>query len=340
LSFVGIIPNPASGKDIRRVAAHAFVVGNREKANIVRRMLIGLHAAGVRDVRIMPDGFGIGYYAMHELHRRWPEVVSGVSILDMDFVGTWDDSVLAATLLRKQGAGCIITLGGDGTVRDVAKGCADTPVLPVSTGTNNVIPRFIEGTVAGLAAGFIALQGNALQGNGALEELCLRAKRIDIIVNGEVVDLALVDVAAVAGSFAGARAVWQVEMLRQVAVTSASPASLGLSSIVGLLHPISGHDAFGAMVSVGPEGHTQTVLAPVGPGLIAHVPVRELSIMVPGRPYPVVPERPLQLALDGERLIGLRPGDEAFLMLRTDGPWIVDVDRVMRRAAHNKHFVS
>jgi predicted polyphosphate/ATP-dependent NAD kinase len=335
LSFVGIIPNPASGKDIRRVAAHAFVVGNREKANIVGRMLIGLHAAGVRDVRIMPDGFGIGYCAMHELHRRWPEVVSGVSILDMDFVGAWDDSVLAATLLRKQGAGCIITLGGDGTVRDVAKACADTPILPVSTGTNNVMPRFIEGTIAGLAAGFMTLQGK-----GALEELCLRAKRIDIIVNGQVVDLALVDVAVVAGSFAGARAVWQVDMLRQVAVTSASPVSLGLSSIVGLLHPIAGHDAFGAMVSVGPEGHAQTVRAPVGPGLIASVPIRELSIMVPGRPYPVVPERPLQLALDGERKIGLRSGDEASLMLRTDGPWIVDVDRVMRRAAHNKHFVS
>ncbi len=283
----------------------------------------------------MPDGFGIGHHALHDLHRRWPEVVSGVGILDMDFVGTWDDSVLAGTLLLKQGAGCILVLGGDGTVRDVAKGCADTPVLPVSTGTNNVIPRFIEGTIAGLAAGFMALQGKR-----AAEELCLRAKRIDIIVNGQVADLALVDVAVVAGSFAGSRAVWQVEMLRQVAVTSASPASLGLSSIVGLLHPVSVEDAWGAMVSVGPEGRTQTVLAPVGPGLMASVPIQELSIMVPGRPYAVVPERPLQLALDGERKIGLRSGDEAFLLLRTDGPWIVDVDRVMQRAARNRHFVS
>ncbi len=35
MSFVGIIANPASGKDIRRLVSHATVVSNNEKVSIV-----------------------------------------------------------------------------------------------------------------------------------------------------------------------------------------------------------------------------------------------------------------------------------------------------------------
>ncbi len=38
----------------------------------------------------------------------------------------------------------------------VAKGCGSIPLLPVSTGTNNVFPSMVEGTVAGMAAGVVA----------------------------------------------------------------------------------------------------------------------------------------------------------------------------------------
>jgi len=38
VSAIGIIANPASGKDIRRLVAHASVFDNREKAHIVRRL--------------------------------------------------------------------------------------------------------------------------------------------------------------------------------------------------------------------------------------------------------------------------------------------------------------
>ncbi|HZA84706.1 MAG TPA: ATP-NAD kinase, partial [Actinomycetes bacterium] len=44
---VGLIANPAAGRDIRRLTAHASVVPNHEKASIVRRVLHGLAAAGV-----------------------------------------------------------------------------------------------------------------------------------------------------------------------------------------------------------------------------------------------------------------------------------------------------
>jgi len=63
-SHVGIIANPASGKDIRRLVSHATVVNNHEKASIVRRVLVALHASGVEQVDIMPDPFGIGARAL------------------------------------------------------------------------------------------------------------------------------------------------------------------------------------------------------------------------------------------------------------------------------------
>ena len=48
MSLVGIIANPASGTDIRRLVAYGSVFNNQEKVRIVRRILLGLEAAGVR----------------------------------------------------------------------------------------------------------------------------------------------------------------------------------------------------------------------------------------------------------------------------------------------------
>ena len=42
MSTVGIIANPAAGKDIRRLVAHGRVVSNQEKANILRRVFAGI----------------------------------------------------------------------------------------------------------------------------------------------------------------------------------------------------------------------------------------------------------------------------------------------------------
>ncbi|MDP2990426.1 MAG: ATP-NAD kinase, partial [Kiritimatiellota bacterium] len=67
---IGIIANPTSGKDIRRLVGQALVVGNREKVNIVKRVLIGAHAAGAHEVMIMPDRYGIGNQSIHDLKQR------------------------------------------------------------------------------------------------------------------------------------------------------------------------------------------------------------------------------------------------------------------------------
>src|SRR5919204_1129909 len=152
MTAVGIIANPASGKDIRRLVAHGSVFDNHEKANIVRRVLLGLEAIGVERVWIMPDSFGIGARALDNVRLSDLQVL----LLDMPVTFTSADTVRAARQMLDAGATCLITLGGDGTNRLVAEVSGDVPLMPISTGTNNVFPTMVEGTLAGLAAGLVA----------------------------------------------------------------------------------------------------------------------------------------------------------------------------------------
>jgi predicted polyphosphate/ATP-dependent NAD kinase len=330
LSRVGIIANPASGQDIRRVVSDAIIVNNHQKVNIVRRLLAALTFCRVDEIEIMPDPFGIGERALHEFH---PELDhrSRISIVDMPFDGTQDDSLRAAEYFYGKRAACIIVLGGDGTCRVVSKACGDVPLLPISTGTNNVLPFFIEGTVAGLAAGTIA-QHPGLE----RREFADRHKRLTIDVNGSPVDQALVDVALIRSALVGARAVWEANSIHQVLVTLAQPTSIGLSSVVGLIQPIDSHAPIGAAVTLGTPG--KKIRVPIAPGTFARLEIQEMKQLEPGIPYPLSDERPAVLALDGEREIVLRPDDRVQVTLDLKGPWIVDVERVMRLAVSEHAF--
>jgi len=345
-SHVGIIANPASGKDIRRLVSHATVVNNHEKASIVRRVLVALHASGIGHIDIMPDPFGIGARALDGL-RNQPEVAAAASIVDMPFDGSPEDSIRAARRMRDAGAGCIVVLGGDGTCRVVAKGCGDVPIMPISTGTNNVVPRFVEGTIAGLAAAYVALHPEMPR-----EELCMRHKVLLVHVNGQEIDQALVEVALVSTAFVGARAIWQADALRQIYASRAQPTQIGLSSIVGMVRPVTPGDPVGARAILIPGGEDSTpggwdntpgrysVTAPLAPGICVPVVVSEIGDMEPGIAYAVSDERPAILALDGEREIRLQSGDRATVTLQLDGPWIVDVERTLGRAVAEGEFVK
>ena len=54
MTRVGIIVNPASGHDIRRLISAATVVDNSEKGAMTVRLLSGLGATGVDEVLMMP----------------------------------------------------------------------------------------------------------------------------------------------------------------------------------------------------------------------------------------------------------------------------------------------
>ena len=164
---VGIIANPASGKDIRRLVAHSSVFDNDEKVSIVKRVLLGLEATGVQRVWIMPDRFGIGLKALDNLKLG---IEAGLLAMPVKF--THDDSRRAAELMTAGGARCLVTLGGDGTNRLVARACGDVPLMPISTGTNNIFPLMIEATTAGLAAGLVAV--------GQADAAITYAPRIDV----------------------------------------------------------------------------------------------------------------------------------------------------------------
>ena len=66
---VGLIVNPAAGRDIRRLVGAASVMPNHEKAAIVRRALLGLEAVGVDTILHLNDGAGIVAAALEPRSR-------------------------------------------------------------------------------------------------------------------------------------------------------------------------------------------------------------------------------------------------------------------------------
>ncbi len=202
-STVGIIANPASGKDIRRLVARSSVFDNNEKVNILRRILLALEAMDVQHAIFMPDYYGLGEHAIEDL-----KATLDVSFLPMKVRADERDSTEAARRLREMGVDCIITLGGDGTNRAVAKESGAIPLVPISTGTNNTVPSMVEGTVAGLAAGLLAI--------GAVdpEKVSYVSKRLEIYRDGELIDIALVDVVVSSDLFIASRALWDPSRIR------------------------------------------------------------------------------------------------------------------------------
>ena len=317
MAIVGIIANPASGKDIRRLVAQGRFVPNQEKVNTLRRVLAGLDAVGVRRVVMMPDVAALGLGAMKEV-----QLGLEAGILDLPVFNTDRDSTRAAEAMVDIGVGCIVTLGGDGTNRAVALGSGNVPLAPISTGTNNVFPTMVEGTIAGMAAGVVA------EGLVDVDAVTTGCNRIELRLDGALRDIALVDVAVSTERFVGARAIWDMDTVHELFLARAGPADIGLSSIGAAVNPSS--DGSGTYVSLGPGG--VAVLAPVAPGKVVPVRVRDW------RPLPVgesveIDLRPCAVALDGERTYSLRMDQAAAVRITDRGPRVVSIEAALRSAA-------
>jgi len=341
MSTVGIIANPASGKDIRRLVAHGSVFDNQEKVNILRRMLLALDAVGVDRVIFMPDYYGLGERALDGLKLHLES-----SFLDMPVRANDQDSTEAARRFREMGVNCIVTLGGDGTNRAVAKTCGTVPLVAVSTGTNNVFPDMVESTVAGLAAGLVATHAVDV------ERVTYHSKRLEIYssavgacpnaVGGqpsavEPVDIALIDVVTCADLFIGSRALWDPARIREIILASARPGSIGMSAVGSCLHPFDSREPIGMHLELGDGG--DRVLAPVAPGLILPVEVRRYRLLRLGDEVPLRSE-PCTVALDGERYIEVGREQELTVRLTDRGPRVVDISKCMAEAARAGIFCS
>lgn len=325
MACVGIIANPASGKDIRRLVAHGSVFNNNEKVNIVRRVMLGLDAVGVDRIVTMPDAFNICGKAQDNLKLR-----AGVQPLDMPIDDTQADTTRAAGRMRDLGVDCLVSLGGDGTNRALAKACGAVPLLPLSTGTNNVFPYMLEGTLAGLAAGLVA--GGAVATSEAVEQRpCL-----EVEVNGAAADIALVDAVVCDDLYVASRAVWDMNKVRMVIVARRVAAQIGFMALAGNLPQTDSSRCGGMVIETDPQA--PPVLAPIAPGLIqpvgvkryAHLDVEERVELPAGKGT---------IALDGEREIVMRAHDRIAVRLRAAGPRVVQPQKALALAAEQGFFM-
>ena len=325
---VGIIANPSSGRDVRRLLANAATSTIDDKVTIVRRVAIGAVQAGARKLVVMPDPFGL-------CRRALSTVSLDAEVETLDVPNTHDErvSVRTATAMREMGVGAIVVLGGDGTNRAVSIGWSDAPVVALSTGTNNVFPTSIEPTIAGAAAGLVA------SGRVGLDECSLQAKRVHVDIEGEEPDFALVDAVLTADRFARSLLLFDPATLRVAVMAVSEPAAVGISSIGGLLHPVSKADDGAVDVRMAPpEDAPSQVLAPTAPGI--YTPIGITSCTPIGLDEPVTAEGPGVLAFDGERSRSVPEGARMTFRVLRDGPRVIDARRALHVAAERGLYVS
>jgi predicted polyphosphate/ATP-dependent NAD kinase len=326
---VGVIANPASGRDVRRLVAGASVFDNAEKGAMTYRLMVGLGAAGVERVLMMPAGSGLSEAVRRMLRSRMGTAgveLPELEVLDQRLRGTAEDTVEAVRAMLERGVAAIAVLGGDGTNRLVAARCGDVPLIPLSTGTNNAFPELREATVAGLAAGLVA--------TGALgREVLRREKILRVAVNGVSTDSALVDVARTREPWIGARALWRPEAIEEAVVAFGEPRAVGLSALAGLLDPVAREAPHGLHLTLGDPARAPVRLrAPLAPGVVAEVGIVGRRVVACGETVTLA-RGSGSLALDGERELELTDSDEVAVTLERHGPLVIDVEAAMREAA-------
>ena len=286
----------------------------------------------------MPDSSHLCERARDDSH-----LTLGLSMLEMPTYYTEGDTVRAAAQMAQEEVACLVTLGGDGTNRAVACGCNSIPLVPISTGTNNVFPQMVEGTLAGLASGLVA------DGRLQSEWVSTISKTLAVYVDGDYRDLALVDVALSRERYVATRAIWDMSTLYEVFLTRAEPASIGLSSVGARLQRLSMNDAGGLRYILAEEpgdqsgatlaGATQarasdttSVLAPIAPGMVAEVAIAHWERLVEGERV-AVEQRHCAVALDGERAFTVTPGQSVEISVQRNGPPVVHVERALQVAS-------
>ena len=274
-----------------------------------------MDALGVERVVIMPDPSHVGERVIKQIGASL--TTTRVEMLTLPYVlGTGKDTQNSVRQMRQLACSSIVVMGGDGTSRIAATVSETAPLIPVSTGTNNVFPQMVEGTLVGLAAAALAT------GTVSKREVCTRAPRLEVCRNGELVDIALVDVAVVDSPDAAAKAVWEPETIREVFLTQASPSNIGLSAIGGYLPGVKPKDGQALHVALG--GVPLQISAPIAPGLIRDFGIRSYCSFRPGEEIPINHQGGM-IALDGERELPLRPGERMTVRLSREGPVVLRI---------------
>lgn len=316
-SLLGIIVNPFSGRDVRRVAARASTSDHHEKQQQVTRLVLGALSRGVDRIFLAHEPFRINEKAVENLPER-----DQVEILKFPLTHSSRDTVTMSRMMWERGCRTFIVLGGDGTSRIVAGAYPDATLLPLSTGTNNVFPYRLEASVAGMAAGLIA--------SGAIEaDACLRCKRVHVKA-GDRREIALIDAVLLKNDFIGSLLPFAAENLGTLVLTRAEPASVGVSPIAGFAIPTGHHDNWGVVAECSDAASTR-VNVPISPGLHAYVGIEEVRRLALGETVNI--SGPGIIAFDGDRLIQLDADEEAEAHIERDGPRIIEAEQILKLAA-------
>ncbi len=320
---IAILANPMSGRDVRRLAARASNMTHEAKRDIVARVAVGADAMGVRRIFVMKEAFRIASGALEMIGLD-----AEVEVLDVGVTSSARDSVAFVRACRERGCDVMVTLGGDGTNRLVARTWPDVVLIPLTTGTNNVFPVMVEATAAGEAAGLVAC-GRVEAGQAAD-----RCKLIHLS-GAKFHDVAVIDALLLRHDHVGNYLPFDPDKMEALMLTRAEPAAVGTSPIAGMLMPLDGREDAGVYLQLG-DG--QPLRVPLSPGLF-----RTVSAGDPQR-VPLGEARywrgPGVIALDGDREHKLLLGDRVRLEIKRDGPWVLDVPRLMRVAAGNGSFLA
>lgn len=313
--MLGLIVNPVSSKDIRRLVALGRVVPVEEKANLVARFLAGVGGGPPTAIRALDDAAGVTRRAIGTAGRRG----APVSWLPVEAIGTEADTVAAATALHEEGASLVVVVGGDGTLRAVVEGWPEVPLLLLPAGTNNAFASPVEPTVAGLAAAHATQEG-------------VRAvafyRRSRLVVRGPADQMtAVVDAVGVNERWIASRAIWRTADLVEAFVTRSDPSTIGMAAIAATFGPLSD-----GLVRYLRFGEGQPARAAFGPGLVTDVSVEVVKDLPLEEEIPLDPATRV-VALDGERRVLEGPGRT---VVGLPGPLAFDPGAALARAYGDK----
>ena len=316
---IAICVNPMAGRDVRRLAARASTMTFEAKRDAVARIAAGADAAGVTDIFVVEEPFRVASMAL-----QWMPLNARVRVLKTPLEHGAADTEAAVQAFVEHGATTIVSLGGDGTNRAIARATGEIDLVPLSTGTNNVFPTLVEPTLAGLAAGLAA--------KGTLsDELMPRCKLLHVTFSDGAGDVAVIDAVYLADDFIGNMRPFDADKMRQILLTRAQPNAIGTSPVGGYLDVVEAADEHGLLLRIGTPG--QKIVPPLSPGLFRPVSVASAERVPFDTPVLFLGEG--VLALDGDRDHKLTASRSAHVVIRRDGPKVVDVHAALRHAARS-----
>lgn len=332
---VGLVVNPAAGRDIRRLVGGAAVSDNYAKRRTAECALAGLASLEEPiEALVMPT--------VSSIADRIVDNAEGLPVRTLDTLATGhrEDTHRAAERLAEI-ADAAIVLGGDGTTADVGFRIGEVPIAAISTGTNNVIPDPVDGTVAGIAAGLVAT------GHVYPDAVTYRHGWIEASVRGDAdrTRRGLATAGVLGEPFVGTRAILDATAYRVGVVSRASPGEIGLSGIAGALgeHAPDDPGGIGLRFADGTDATTgahaeHVVRGIVAPGVVERIGIRERRRLEPGETLSTTIGVGV-LTVDGERDLELTDAT-VDLTVRTDGPRLIRMAETLDVAAREGAFVT